>query len=533
MPLTRSLAPAALRAGRVAAAAALCWLALAAGAPWAGLAPAHAARMPPGVAWVDAAADDDIDRAFTQARAEHKPVLLYWGASWCPPCNQLRATLFNRQDFIAQARHVVAVHVDGDGPGAQKLAARFKVRGYPTLVLMAADGSELTRLPGEAEPPQVMRVLQQGLAGGRPVAAVLADARAGRPLRGGEWPLLAWYGWDTDEARLVPAAERALLLAQLARACPPREPEPATRLLLKAIAYSDAGQGVKPDAALRQRVQRLLADPRASRAQMDVLVNQAPELARALVPEPGAERERLVAALGLALRRLQADASLSRADRLSALGARVELARLDQPRQSPAPQLPAALRDEVKALAARLDREVSDSFERQAVVTAAAYTLGRAGLWADSDALLQANLARSHSAYYLMSQLGGNARQQGRPDEALAWYEQAYQKSVGPATRLQWGAGYVAALVDLSPQDSARIERAVGQLIQDAAQDPAAFHERSARALKRVSDKLASWNQGGRHQAQVQRLRAALAPVCARLPEADAQRGTCDGLFKG
>lgn len=125
--------------------------------------PAAQAGTGPGVAWQAAAADADIDRYFQQAKAEKKPVLLYWGAKWCPPCNQLKATLFNRADFIEQSKAFVAVGIDGDAPGAQKLGNRFKVRGYPTLILFSPSGSEITRLPGEADAAQVMKVLQLGL----------------------------------------------------------------------------------------------------------------------------------------------------------------------------------------------------------------------------------------------------------------------------------------------------------------------------------------------------------------------------------
>ncbi|MEO8526441.1 MAG: thioredoxin family protein, partial [Caldimonas sp.] len=60
-----------------------------------------------GIAWKQAASDADVDAAFAIARAETKPVFVYWGAKWCPPCNQVKATLFNRQDFIERSRAFV------------------------------------------------------------------------------------------------------------------------------------------------------------------------------------------------------------------------------------------------------------------------------------------------------------------------------------------------------------------------------------------------------------------------------------------
>ncbi len=486
------------------------------------------------VAWLPAGADADVERAFAQARAEAKPLLLYWGAKWCPPCNQLKATLFNRQDFIERSRDVVPVYVDGDLPGAQKLGARFKVRGYPTLILFNPQGAEITRLPGEVDAPQVMQLLQLGLAGGRPVKAVLADARAGKPLEPNAWRLLAYYSWDTDEAQLVPAAERAGLLASLAAACPSQEPQAATRLWLKALAASDDGQGVKADAALRERVMKVLADPAAARAQIDVLTGPAAEITRAITtPAAGGQRVAVLAAYRKALQRLESDATLSRADRMGALIARVDLARIDLPKDAKTVKLPPALLRDVREQVARADREISDGYERQAVITAGAYALSQAGLGAESDALLKANLARSHSPYYLMSALAGNAKVRGDKAEALRWYEQAFTASEGPATRLQWGASYVSALVELAPQDAPRIERVASQLITEAAAQPDAFYERSARSLQRVGRKLQSWNGAAAHADVIGRLQAQLNPVCARLPAEEAQRATCDALLRG
>ncbi len=483
-----------------------------------------------GIAWRQAASDADVDAAFALAKSEGKPVFVYWGAKWCPPCNQVKATLFNRVDFIERSRAFVPVYIDGDSPGAQKLGSRFKVRGYPTMVLFNRDGAELTRLPGEVDAAQYTQVLTLGMNAQRPVKAVLADAqKGGAGLTPNDWRLLAFYSWETDEQQ-VPKDSVPALLAQLAAACPADQAEPAARLLLKAVAGRDA-KAPKADAATRDKVARLVADPAAARVHMDVLTNGAADIVRALSAPKTPERAELLAAFNEAMTRLEADSTLSRADRLTALWARVDLARIDAAKDAKA-TLPEPLLAQVREHAARVDREITDGYERQSVITSAAYVLEQAGLLDESDALLKANLTKSHSPYYLMSELAGNARKRGDKAAALRWSEQAFDTSEGPATRLQWGASYVNALVDLAPQDEARIEAAVHKLFDEAAAQPNAFYERSARSLGKVGTKLQAWNQRKGHAAVLQRLQAQLDGVCTTLPAADPQRSVCEGLLK-
>ena len=509
-------------------------------APVAAAAPADHAES--GIAWKQASSDADVDAAFAQAKAETKPVFVYWGAKWCPPCNQVKATLFNRQDFIERSRAFVPVYVDGDSPGAQKLGARFKVSGYPTMLLFNPQGVEMTRLPGEVEAERYTQVLTLGMNALRPVKEVLVQAlsdpkKAGAAgLTPNDWRLLAFYSWDTDQQQLVPKAGVPALLKQLADACPADQTEIATRLRLKALAAVDDKAPARPGPAAQATLLKVLADAPGARAHMDVLSNYATDITRAVSAKGTPQRTELLAAFDTALKRFESDESLSRSDRMTALIAQVDLATIDAPKTEGAkaakPKLPEALLTDIRAQTARADREITDGYERQAVITAAAYLLERAGLGAESDTLLKANLAKSHSPYYLMSELASNAKARGDKTEALRWYEQAFDTSEGPATRLQWGASYVSALVEMAPQDDARIEKAAAQLLTEAARQPDAFYERSGRSLQRVGAKLQGWNKGGAHAATLKRLQAQLDGVCGALDANDPKRANCAALLK-
>ena len=506
------------------------------------VAPPAAAPKPPavavadhaetGIAWKHASTDADVDAAFALAKSETKPVFVYWGATWCPPCNQVKATIFNRQDFIERSRAFVPVYVDGDSPGAQKLGARFKVSGYPTMLLFNSQGTELTRLPGEVDAARYTEVLTLGMNTQRPVKQVLAQVKAGGAgLSPNDWRLLAFYSWDTDEQQIVPKDGVPALLKMLAKACPADQTELATRLQLKALAAVDEKAPARPDPAAQARLITLLADTPAARAQMDVLANYATDITRALSAKGTPQRRELLDAFNAALKRFEADTTLSRADRLTALASRVDLARMDAAKGAVV-KLPEALIADAREHAARADREITDGYERQAVIPAAAYLLADVGLGQESDTLLKASLAKSHSPYYLMLALASNAKKRGDKTEALHWYEESFDKSAGPSTRLQWGAGYLNALVDLAPQDEARIEKAAQQLLGEAATQPDAFYGRSVRSLQRMGNKLQLWNKSGGHAAAIKRLQARLDGVCGALDAADPHRKSCEALLK-
>ncbi len=377
-----------------------------------------------GIAWKYANSGADVDAAFAEGKSSGRPLFVYWGAKWCPPCNQVKATLFNRQSFIERSRAFVPVYVDGDSPGAQKLGARFNVSGYPTMVLFNPAGTEVTRLPGEVDAERYSQVLTLGINADRPVKAVLADALAGgRKLGPNDWKLLAFYAWDVDEQQIVSKADLPRTLAILAANCPARESETSVRLLMKALAASDLKKALTASAASRDAVLKMLECPGDARAHGDMVMYYAPDLTRALSATGTPERAAVARAFDSALKRLEADATLSRADRMQALAAQVDLARVDEPEAvagaiRPAPTLPAALLADVREQTARADREVTNGYERQAVITAAADVLQQAGLSAESDALLKSNLAKSHSPYYLMSELASNAKKRGDTAEA-------------------------------------------------------------------------------------------------------------------
>ena len=90
----------------------------------------------------------------------------------------------------------------------------------------------------------------------------------------------------------------------------------------------------------------------------------------------------------------------------------------------------------------------------------------------------------------------------------------------------------MSRLLELSPTDSVRIEKAAAGVLQELESTPETFYERNRRGLERLGQRLTAWNGNRQHTAVLNKLAKQLDAVCAKLPPDDEARAACSGVFK-
>lgn len=97
--------------------------------------------------------ETDVDAALALAKKENKAVMLeFTGSDWCPPCMMMSKKVFSKEEFQkAASKNYILVHLDypkGDPELKKKnepLLQKYKVEGYPTIILLDSNGKEFSR----------------------------------------------------------------------------------------------------------------------------------------------------------------------------------------------------------------------------------------------------------------------------------------------------------------------------------------------------------------------------------------------------
>lgn len=95
-----------------------------------------------------------------KADQEEKPILIDFFTTWCGPCKRLEQVTYQDEKVIGYLNSIIAVKYDAEKDEGEVLAKKFKVKAYPTLVLVGADGTEIDRHVGYLDPEQFLEVIE-------------------------------------------------------------------------------------------------------------------------------------------------------------------------------------------------------------------------------------------------------------------------------------------------------------------------------------------------------------------------------------
>ena len=103
--------------------------------------------------------ETDYEKAIAIANDEGKYVLIdFTGSDWCPPCIKLKKDVFDKVAFKNYANeNLVLIEIDSPRRGKldkrlseqnDRLKQKYKVKGFPTVVILNPEGKEINRRVG-------------------------------------------------------------------------------------------------------------------------------------------------------------------------------------------------------------------------------------------------------------------------------------------------------------------------------------------------------------------------------------------------
>lgn len=124
--------------------------------------------------------DCSFDEALVLAAKSGKLLFMDCYTSWCGPCKMLSDKIFPLKevgDFFNQ--HFINIKMDMEKGEGKDLAKRYKVRSYPTLLVLDAKGNIVHRLSGARPPKDLLVLMARALSEETAYAPVKAKYEAG------------------------------------------------------------------------------------------------------------------------------------------------------------------------------------------------------------------------------------------------------------------------------------------------------------------------------------------------------------------
>jgi thiol:disulfide interchange protein len=100
----------------------------------------------------------DLAAARAEATKNAKPLLLYFTATWCGPCQRMKSETWSDASVAARLQNYVPMKIDIDLDPAT--AQQYRVDGIPTFVLLDRTGKIDKQITGYMDPAQFLAWLE-------------------------------------------------------------------------------------------------------------------------------------------------------------------------------------------------------------------------------------------------------------------------------------------------------------------------------------------------------------------------------------
>ena len=500
-----------------------------------------AKKVESGIEWFEGT----VDEAFAAAKESGKPIYLYWGAVWCPPCHAIKATVFKSPEFIERSKLFIPVYLDGDADNAQAYGEEFGVRGYPTMIVFDSIGVELTRIPDGIDLTAYANILDLTLGNMSPASGIVEQVmNTDVSLSEDECTLLAYYSWGQD-TKILAERDVADSFRRMTAACPESLRKERSILYLSWLdetlqaAEFDVDIDADPDdeepeesltpklkvEALKV-LENVLGDYELVKANIRTVIFSGATLTRHLTDAGSEERMSLTQKFIDIYDKIAADESVYKRERIYTLSGKMRFERIDDDEA----EISDKLKQDIVDTVAWADESTPSVYERQPIINALGNVLDAAGMDDAAKPLLLAELGKSKQPYYYMVSLAEIEQRAGNKDVAISWLKKAYDASQGPATRFQWGANYLKGLLEMAPAETQLIQETTVRLISEL-QEGGGFFQRPKAQLQRLEGQLQEWGEVQEDEEVLSTIRNSVLAVCLADTQEESRKA-CEAFLE-
>lgn len=103
-----------------------------------------------------------LDEALNKADQENKLVLADMSAIWCPTCRRLDKEVFSDESVkqVIDEQYIFA-RIEYESEQGKAFMQRYKVHGFPTLLVLNASGKKIRQLPLTFVPSEFVKLIDR------------------------------------------------------------------------------------------------------------------------------------------------------------------------------------------------------------------------------------------------------------------------------------------------------------------------------------------------------------------------------------